>query len=228
MTMPEYEIVRSKRKTMALVIDRQGNLVVRAPLRMPEQKIRDFVWEKRAWIEKKQKAVQAAQEKNPPVKIEDGGRIPFLGEDFLIRKEPVEEVELHRSNNRLAQENQILLPADYGEQELRDWLKGQALDFLTARTCYYAKRMGLTSGTVKISNAKTLWGSCNGKNNIRFSWRLIFCPLSVLDYVVVHELSHIPYKNHGPKFWATVESVLPDYKERRAWLKKNNQLMEIL
>ena len=81
--------------------------------------------------------------------------------------------------------------------------------------------MNVTYGTVRLSSARTRWGSCSARGNLNFHWKLILMPPEVLDYVVVHELAHRREMNHSPRFWAIVEKVLPDYKERRRWLKEN-------
>lgn len=92
----------------------------------------------------------------------------------------------------------------------------------------YSNVMGVTPGIIKLSEAKARWGSCSTKNNLNFAWRLVMCPLSVIDYVVVHELSHITYKNHSPAFWARVKTVLPTYEDAQEWLRINKKLMEII
>lgn len=89
----------------------------------------------------------------------------------------------------------------------------------------YAKLMGVSYGRITIRDQKTRWGSCSGKGNLNFNWRLILAPEEVLDYVVVHELAHRREMNHSPRFWAQVAAVLPDYQKRRQWLKQNGDLL---
>ena len=103
-----------------------------------------------------------------------------------------------------------------------------ALQAISAGTSFAGGISENAEGTVKLSEAKARWGSCSTKNNLNFSWRLVMCPLSVIDYVAVHELSHITYKNHSPAFWARVKTVLPTYEDDQEWLKANRKLMEII
>ncbi len=84
----------------------------------------------------------------------------------------------------------------------------------------YAEIMGLRYSGIKITGARTRFGSCSPKNSLCFSWRLMQYPDEAVDYVVVHELSHIVHKNHGPRFYALVESVMPDWKRRRSLLRE--------
>jgi predicted metal-dependent hydrolase len=88
--------------------------------------------------------------------------------------------------------------------------------------------MGVEYSSIKMSDAQRRWGSCSAKNALNFAWRLVMCPLSVIDYVVVHELSHITYKNHSTKFWSRVATVMPRYREALEWLRLNRKLMEVI
>lgn len=107
------------------------------------------------------------------------------------------------------------------------WLKEEAYKIICQRVVYYARFMGSKYERIYLSDAKKRWGSCSANGNLQFSWKLVMCPFSVIDYVVVHELSHIIYKNHNDLFWARVKTVLPNFKEAQEWLKLNRKLMEI-
>ena len=99
----------------------------------------------------------------------------------------------------------------------------RAAEIIEARCRYYAPVMGVSYGTVTIREQKTRWGSCSAKGNLNFNWKLVLMPQEILDYVVVHELAHRIQMNHSAAFWAEVGKILPDYKERRQWLKVNGQ-----
>lgn len=98
-------------------------------------------------------------------------------------------------------------------------LRAAAKEYLPARTEYYARIMGLRPQGVRITSARTRFGSCSAKNHICYSWRLMMYPPEAIDYVVVHELAHIPHKNHGREFYACIAKILPDYQKRRALLR---------
>lgn len=215
-----YQVVRSNRKSVALVIDNEANLIVRAPALMPDTVIDDFVRKKRRWINEKQQQVAVFGEKHPPVVVETGESIMYLGSNYAIIKDSVDMVEVSGS--------ELIVPENYDVDALTAWLKEQAMQIISERVALYANIMGVTPGTIKLSEAKARWGSCSTKNNLNFAWRLIMCPLSAIDYVVVHELSHITYKNHSPAFWARVKTVLPTYEDNQEWLKVNKKLMEII
>mgnify|MGYP004449044313 CR=1 FL=1 len=105
-------------------------------------------------------------------------------------------------------------------EECRE-LARQAVKELPPRLEAFAKVMGVSYGRVKIRNQKTRWGSCSVKGNLNFNCLLMLMPREIQDYVLVHELAHLREMNHSPRFWAIVEGVLPDYRERRKWLKQN-------
>lgn len=114
------------------------------------------------------------------------------------------------------------------ERRLEAPYRQAAKEYIPKRVAYYAGLLGVDYNTITIRDQKTRWGSCSSKGNLSFSWRLILAPPKVLDYVVVHELCHRLEMNHSPRFWALVESMIPDYKTHRKWLKENGEKLSIL
>lgn len=215
-----YQIIRSKRKTLSLQIDNEARLVVRAPMRMPERDIAAFVTKKKRWIAEKQLLVLAHREKYDPIEIKTGEVLPFLGTNYTLRLRSVAETGLSGST--------IVIPENAVKEDLITWYRHEARKVLTERADHFAELVGVSYTALKISGARTRWGSCSSKNSISFTWRLVMCPPAVVDYIVVHELCHIIQKNHSRDFWAEVEAVLPDHREQKEWLKNNRRLMDIL
>lgn len=137
----------------------------------------------------------------------------FTIESFVKSKEAWIEEAILKMQNKL--EN---APVDLTDAEIKS-LKQKAKEILPPKVEYYSKLMGLTPLGIKITSAKTRFGSCSGKNSICFSCRLMLYPEKAIDYVVVHELAHIKHKNHGKKFYSLIQKYMPDYKERQALLK---------
>ena len=172
----EYEIIRSRRKTLSAQIT--GNrLVVRAPLRTTDGEIRQFLEKHRRWLEKHLAEAQALEE----------------AKTGLRRLTPAEIA-------RLAEQAKQVIPA---------------------RAAYYAPLIGVDYGRITIRCQKTRWGSCSAKGNLNFNCLLMLVPRDVADSVIVHELCHRKYMNHSAAFYAEVLRVLPDYRTRDRWLKKN-------
>ncbi len=102
-----------------------------------------------------------------------------------------------------------------------DWLRNNAKEELTKKTADWAQKMGVEFNQIFIKDQRTLWASCSGKKNLNFSYRIVKMPQAVQDYLVIHELSHLTYMNHGEEYWQLVAQFCPDYKLHRRWLNEN-------
>lgn len=101
------------------------------------------------------------------------------------------------------------------------WLREYARAVLSEKVRFYGSLMGVSVNRIAIKEQKTRWGSCSGKGNLNFNWKLTLMPQRIQDYVVVHELAHRKQMNHSAAFWKEVETILPDYQERRKWLREH-------
>ena len=214
-------VLRTRRKTLSVTVDALGQVTVRAPLRYSEAKIAAFLAEKEAWILRHQARFSKAGIHLPGDSL-DGYRLLLLGEEYLLTLYEGKRVRL------LSDERQIFLPKVRAEDALRRWLKENAKRIFTDATRIRAEEMGVSYHSVSISSATTKWGSCTGDNRLRFSYRLLYAPKEVIDYVIVHELCHTLHHDHSSAFWAAVASVLPDYQRKRKWLKDRGALLKIL
>ena len=106
---------------------------------------------------------------------------------------------------------------------LEEKYRRQAREKLSQRTAYFARQMGVSYGRITVRAAKTRWGSCSSRKNLNFNYKLAYMPQEIMDYVVVHELAHLRHMNHSREFWELVEQYIPDYRERRKWLKEHGQ-----
>lgn len=215
-------MIRSKRKTLALIVKPDGSIVVRAPLRMPEKAIREFVEHNRQWIERK-KAEAFATTSQPSRQFVAGEKFMYLGNDYALeivtgQKKPL----LLEENFKLAASAQSNARATFER-----WYRQQAKQILTARVDHYARQYDFKYKRIGITSARTRWGSCSATGSLNFSWRLILAPIEAVDYVVIHELAHTVFHNHSRQFWKKVEAILPDYQERRKLLKRNGHLMSL-
>lgn len=215
------EVIKSRRKTLALVIDHDGELIVRAPFSATNSDIRYFIEQKEEWIREKSIAVKAKAQKHPVLSLQDGETILYLGKEHAIHRTLVDHVVLT--------EEMLHIPDTAQAKEvIIKWYKRRAAAILAERVAIYASRMGVTPSGISITSAKTRWGSCSYKNHLNFTWRLIMCPMEVVDYVVVHELSHIEHKDHSKAFWNCVAEVDTMYQEHEKWLKDNQTLVEVI
>jgi len=220
LTMLPDQIIRSKRKTLSISINENAELIVRAPNRISDQKIQDFINEKKNWITKNQSVVKAraedtAKDKNMllylgtlfPLKTDnDAKKISFNGEEFLAGLQNKEKTN----------------------KSLKTWYKNKFKEVAVPRLFYFAEKHNLQVNQVRIKEQKTLWGSCSSRNNINLNFLLIMAPLKVIDYVIIHELAHTIHKNHSVNFWNAVEEIMPNYKEAKRWLKENGYRLRTL
>ena len=213
--IPIDKLVRSKRKTLSLIVETDGTLTVRAPVRMNETDIRSFIDLKAGWIKRK----QAEARKAAPVEHRylDGETFPYLGKQVPLRLVPDARPALVM--DRVFKLSRQAQPKAASVFEA--WYKKQARAVLTERVDFYARKYGFNVEKVRVSSARTRWGSCSAKKTLSFTWRLVMAPPDVVDYVVVHELCHLRELNHSKAFWAQVEAILPGYRGQRKWLKVN-------
>ncbi|HLO32272.1 MAG TPA: SprT family zinc-dependent metalloprotease [Anaerolineales bacterium] len=216
------QIIRSKRKTLALVVRADSSLIVRAPLRASERSIEEFVQKYAGWIEKKQTEARAA---TPPAprQFVGGENFTYLGDTYpleIVRGQI--PVLLLKENFKLAETAQNNAGA-----ALERWYREQARQVLNERVSIYAKQHNFQYKQIRITSARSRWGSCSANGSLNFSWRLIMAPLEVVDYVVIHELVHTIVHNHSGRFWKKVAEILPDYKDRRQWLRRNGQQLTL-
>ncbi|MBI3580553.1 MAG: M48 family metallopeptidase [Nitrospinae bacterium] len=139
-----------------------------------------------------------------------------------------EKTGTRQKNVRAAQAEGVCKRGEHGGAAgavFLDWYKRRAASKIKERVEYWARLAGLRHGGIRINSAAKRWGSCGRNGGLNFSWRLVMAPHAALDYVVVHELSHLVHMNHSPDFWNTVRRIMPDYDAGRQWLKNNGHLL---
>ena len=222
-----YHLIRSKkrRRTISLHIKEDGKIVIYAPYHTPKWEIEKFIKENQSWIVKK------ISEKEKRIKEVEKAFLP--GEKFLYLGEwyPLEMRACHRKEPHLKLSfGKFILDQDHVEGAKNlfiQWYKREAKEKVSGRINYYSHQLHLFPKGVKITSAKSRWGSCSRDNRLCFSWRIIMASLAVIDYVLIHELAHIREKNHSERFWTYLESILPDYRKQRLWLKENGHLLQL-
>ncbi len=230
-----YEIRRSSRAKKTRIVVTGRKIEVVAPMKVAEQKIHDFVFAQKNWVEEAVKKMQSRLEdivSFAPDKYRDGAKVPFRGEYFTltikfsqrrrikIEFEPSVGFVAHfpavpevSSNER----NELLKNA------LIKWMKEQAKQESHRYIRKHAERYRLYPRSVRIKTQKSRWGSCGIRDDINLNWLLMMAPPPVMEYVVVHELCHLRHRNHSKDFWQLVGEHIPDYRQHRNWLKQHGQ-----
>ena len=199
-TIIPYTLVKSsRRRTIAIQIGNSGKMTVRCPYYMGKWIVDGVLREKQDWISK----------------------------NYL---ESVQSTSIDGSFNNSddCTDDNLRVPSRKPEDPvLVNKHKKYARKIFTAKVAYYHQFTGGNYTSITIRDQKTRWGSCSGRGTLSFNWRLILAPPEILDYVVVHELCHLTHMNHSKEFWGKVESVIPDYKVRRKWLKENGHTLKL-
>jgi predicted metal-dependent hydrolase len=226
--MLDYRLKRSSRRTIGFTIDGTG-LAITAPRWVTIGAIESAIVEKEKWIFKKLGEWQTRVEQRAPPRIDwkDGVQLPYLGQTINVMMTSAPGTTGKSATQpHFDTDAGVLwlgLPALADVQHIREraqrWLHAQALQVFGQRLPVYAAKLGVEFRAYALSSAATRWGSCSSDGKIRLNWRLIHFPVSIIDYVVAHELAHLREMNHSPRFWSTVESIFPDFREARHTLK---------
>ena len=206
-----YPLLRSNRRSISITVSREGQVTIHAPLYAAEGDIRAFVEAKKEWIEKAQGKQQQRREQAPVFAV--GSEMPYLGRAVLVSTGDVEVAQLHGS--------QLILPKSGDpRRHALNWLAQQARELLPDRITQWSKVMGIYPSSLTIANPKTRWGSMKSDGSLRLNVALMHCDPALIDYVIVHELSHMRHMDHSPAFHAHVARYLPDAENRRKALKQ--------
>jgi len=217
------KLIRSKRRSIGLEINDKAELIIRAPRFATNKQIEQAVESRRNWIEQKQKLIRNKYSNYKPKMFVEGEEFLYLWEKYPLS---------------FADDEQLIFQFDEGfilsrkwEIKARPlfiyWYKQEAKRIISSRVKQYAGNYGFNYGEIKITNARKRWGSCTGKNNLNFTWRLVLAPLQIIDSVVIHELVHTKIKNHSKKFWSEVYKIMPEYPLHNKWLKENGHLLNL-
>jgi predicted metal-dependent hydrolase len=218
----DYSLIRSKRRSIGFMIDDDG-LRITAPKWVTLAEIDNAIREKQRWILAKlnERRERSARRLQPQMEWRDGGKLPYLGNDITLRilSTQASGISWNPETNELT----VCLQPDAAEQQLKDrvqaWLQLEAKRIFTERLPIYAEKLSVNYHSFALSSARTQWGSCTADGRIRLNWRLIHFSLPLIDYVIAHELSHLREMNHSPQFWATVQSIFPEFAAAKKALR---------
>ncbi|MDH7511994.1 MAG: SprT family zinc-dependent metalloprotease [Clostridiales bacterium] len=231
----EYRIKRGRRKkSVAITIANTSQVVVSAPRVLSNEEIRELVQKKAGWIQKKQAYFRELRKLHPEKEYVSGEQVLFLGRKYrlkVIEKEDGPISELMLMGRRITISINKDMPEEKRKEIIREaltkWYYSRATEVILQRAKRYSQLLNLAPKKIIVRNQQKRWGSCSKNGALRFNWRISMAPVSIIDYVVVHEICHLKQKNHSSDFWRQVALVLPDYKKRRQWLRENLASLEI-
>lgn len=221
MITPDY-IERSNRKTLTLSVMKDGNIVVKAPLRISDEAINNFVAEKQGWI--RDKLFLVNQNLSKFEEIRHYKKFLLYGNKYTLLLSDVKKIEINDNF-------QIVIPKRVEPENilktLKQWYKKIAKQILGDRLKFLEERVRLQSSLMKINDCSGKWGSCNSRGVISFNWRVLMLPPQIIDYVIIHELCHLVEMNHSKKFWSHVCTFLPSTPKLKQDLKEYGFLLSL-
>lgn len=216
-----YEVVRGQRKTIVLQLRTDGCLVVKGPKTMKDAAIGPILEGKWSWIIAKKQAMKDAWGDRVERRYEDKETFQILGRslEIVIHRQALSYARLKKMKDQWV----VVVPGGWSKDQVKAFiqvefkrvLKAYLEDRLGAYADHYQKKVN----RITVRDQSTKWGSCSSKGNLNFNYRLIFAPLSVLDYLLVHEMTHLDHMNHSKAYWDKVSQVMDDYETKDKWLK---------
>lgn len=222
-----FEIKRGNRKkSVAIHVHPTGTVTVLTPRHLGNEKIQMILRKKARWILEKQEQIKRNGHSTPVKEFVSGESFPYLGRHYRLKviqsSEDVERkcrllsgrflVEVNKNPNRDGKKAAI-------KRKLIDWYLEHAEEKIGRRVNRFVQQIGRRPTNIEIKNQERRWGSCSSDGTIRFNWKIVMAPVSIMDYVVVHELCHLIHPHHSPHFWEKLQSIIPDFRKRQKWLK---------
>jgi len=238
----EFELIRRKRKSLCIKVEKNGHVQVVAPINLSKDYILNFVLKKANWIIDKKQEMQKLQSKIIKRSFEDNSTFMYLGEEYpikLIYDEKLNKTVINIKNNNNDGLKKEPYEKSYFEiitnthdeeilkKALEKWYREKTLKIVKERVDLYSHEFTDKVTEIKVKEQKRRWASINIKNEIFFNWRISMAPLEVIDYIVVHEMCHMDFRNHSKDFWRRVGEVMPFYKVYHNYLKENGTNMYI-
>jgi len=225
----DFELIYRNRKTLAIQIQPSESITVLAPQGLPQDIIKEKVKSKGKWIIKKLLDFKDTGYIPYNKEFVNGESFMYLGRNYSLNISTDKDLLLPKvkiSEGKL----EVTTPIndqDILKKAIEKWYRREAKKNIKKRVEFYKAKFSVEPEQIKIKQQKKRWGSCTSKGDLLFNWRAVMAPSPVIDYIIVHEMSHLVHKNHSNQFWKAVENILPDYKNRRKWLKDYGVRMDL-
>lgn len=220
---------RPRRKTASISVSPKNEVHVIVPEHLSDDQVKAVVERKANWVRSKIRFNLEVQHPYKPKEYVSGEAFAYLGRNYRLKVISGDAAPVKLENGRFYVQLPLSVhPQDRGEyivSELTLWYQSRGLKKLKKRVVMYAKPLDLEPLRVVSKDLRSQWGSCTNRGEIAFNWKIAIAPISIIDYVVAHELCHLIHHDHSKEFWRLLASILPDYKERKEWLRVNGGLL---
>ncbi|MGG0591517.1 SprT family zinc-dependent metalloprotease [Priestia megaterium] len=234
-TAIEYDIEYvDDKKDVSIIVEWMEGIRLIAPKSINDKQIEEIIQKKAPAILQKLQDVNKITESPLPKEFISGEKFTYLGRNYRLKvykEEGLQKVKLTFARGRFIAIVPDKLDDDKKRLQLIELLKAWYLEHgkvkIQSRLKLYCARMGVIPNDVQLKEQRMRWGTCTAEGNIYLNWRIIMSPISIIDYVLVHELAHLRYMNHSNDYWNFVRSILPDYEERKEWLRINGPTLTL-
>lgn len=216
------------RKTTDIVVERDGTVSVRPPLNKSPEDIDKIVFSRRMWIYRTLAEWHDLNQSRVAREWVNGESFLYLGRHYQLSLEDTLNTPVLLKNGRFLLQKK--LATDEGkkaEQAFEEFYTRKGLHMIRKRVAYFAPKVGVNVGQLSVKDIGYKWASCKSNGDLSFHWKCMMAPLKILDYLIVHELCHNHHRNHTTEFWNEVDKVLPDYQERKEWLRQHGASLNL-
>lgn len=220
----EYQLMPGvDRKTTDIVIERNGVIAVRPPSNYSPEQVDEVVRSKRMWIYRNLAEWRDLNSTSVVREWVNGETFLYLGRAYRLSlvSEQAEPLKLLEGRFRLQRALVDSGGADSAKKAFEVYYSEKGLQRISERVKYFAPKIGVSIQSLNVKDMNYRWASCSKAGVLNFHWKCMMAPQKIVDYIIVHELCHLHYQNHSDAFWNEVDKVMPDYRQRKEWLKKN-------
>ncbi len=224
-----YEVVRSRRSTADIIIERDGSVLVRAPEWADDEQIANIVTSKHYWIFQGLAEWRDLNATRVLREYKSGEGFLYLGRAYRLLLVAEQNEPLQLKGGRFMLRRDLVEKGEIAAAKtaFRDYYIARGRERLSKRMEYYAPKVGVKPAYVDVRELGNRWASCSPSGALAFNWKCMMAPQTIIDYIVVHELCHFYHSDHTDAFWNEVDKVIPDYRERKEWLRKNGAGLDI-
>ena len=218
----EYQLLPgSDRQTTDIVIERNGSITVRPPTRLTPEQVDETVLSKRMWIYRNLAEWRDLNATRVTREWVSGESFLYLGSSYRLQLVREQDEPLKLKDGRFCLRRSVAEAGgdEAAQQVFESFYKEKGLARLRKRVAFFAPKVGVTPGAIHIKDIGYRWASCLKNGDLHFHWKCLMAPLTIIDYIVVHELCHLHHRDHSDAFWNEIDKVLPDYRKRKEWLR---------
>ena len=228
-----FEIKRGNRKkTAAIHVTPAATVVISVPRDLEKERVCEIIEKRARWILEKKNFMSLRGHFNVTKEFVSGESFLYLGKQYRLKvtkssaKESACRLVAGRLQVQIGEDLDAELHTEAVKKALMEWYRKHAEEKILERLPHITRKAGIKPKAVEIKSQNKRWGSCSRSGVVRFNWKVVMTPISVIDYVIAHELCHLIYGNHSAQFWMKLQTIYPEYKTKKDWLKEHSCTIE--